>query len=223
MQQFRCLLTALCASLALAATPLWAAEADNGPALSRQGDLLALDALDQRLALPMPDWLAGNVDIEALRVAPETVYQAGEKEVTLLLYPRAESEAFWTTRVGARISVADDPNLKAYRDVLIIGYAQICRPELTAFFQLSQDRGEDLAPLGFACGGYIDRLNGYEGKGEVMVMRFVKTARGVGVVYQEWLGAGFDPADPAGWPVDPALVERRVTQFDTEITLALLD
>ena len=80
-----------------------------------------------------------------------------------------------------------------------------------------------LAPLGFACGGYNDRLSGYQGKGEVMIMRFLKTARGVGVVYQEWLGPAFDPATPASWPVDTALIERRVAQFEAEVALGLVD
>lgn len=219
MQQIRFLCLALVAGLA-AALPVAATETAS-PVLSRAGEQLALEALEQRLLMPAPDWLAAGAEIDPN--APETLLEADAQEVSLLLYPRAESEAFWTTRVGARLSLDGNANLKAYRDVVIIGYAQICRPELTAFFQLSPDQGEELAPLGFACGGYNDRLSGYQGKGEVMIMRFLKTARGVGVVYQEWLGPAFDPATPASWPVDTALIERRVAQFEAEVALGLVD
>jgi hypothetical protein len=194
------------------------------PDLKRDGDTLTLDALGQRLALPLPSWLdAAEVDAAALASAAETRFTLTDTQASLMLYPRAEGEGFWTTRMGALNTLDDTPNLKAYRDVVIIGYAQVCKPEATAFFQLTPDEDDSLPPLGLACGSYADIVRGYQGKGEVVVMRFLKTDLGVGLVFQEWLGRAFDPADAQSWPVTTETVQQRIDTFGQSTALALVD
>ncbi len=102
-------------------------------------------------------------------------------------------------------------------------YARNCKPELTGFFQLGPDEGESLAPLGFVCGSYLDTLSGYQGLGEVMVVSFRKSDRGIAIVYQEWRGKSFDPAQPASWPVATQTVEARANQLNSAAQLSALD
>lgn len=222
MLHLRSALLALAASTMLAGVAL--AQDDGLPNLSASGDHLVLDALGQKLSLPMPDWLAtGSLDLAALRASPQVVYMAGDNQADLMLYPQGESEAIWSTRIGARIVKVDAARLTAFRQTLLVRYAQLCQPKATSFFQLSPDEGENLAPLGFACASYIDQLTGYQGKGEVMVMGFTRTDHGVAVVYQEWLGDAFDLGQPATWPVDVKTVEARIGQFGSPDALALAD
>lgn len=213
-------------ALSFALVPLAAAQAQirSEPPLVETQDLLVLEALDQRFALPMPDWLnesqrqAGDV-----RSVIETVYVEDDTQALLEIFPKGESQALWTTLYGARITRQPNLALTDYRQAVMSAYGRNCKPEVTGFFQFGPDEGEILAPLGFVCGSYRDTLWGYQGLGEVMVISFRKSANGVAIVYQEWRGKSFDPAQAASWPVSTAVVEARARQLHRDAQLSALD
>lgn len=188
--------------------------------LERQGDMLVLDTHAHRLSLPLPDWLSA----EALTAADpttqfETAFAADDRQALLEIMPKGESRLDWQTLYAARITLEPERALTDYRRATMIGYAQLCQPELTAFFQLGEDQGETLAPLGFVCGAFLNRLAGYAGHGEVAIMAFKRSDAGVAVVYQEWRGDAFDPTNPATWPVPTATVEARAQALQAEAEL----
>lgn len=209
-------------SLVLAAPAL--AQIRSEPPLTQQGDTLVLEALDHRFSLPLPDWLepAERLSGDA-RALVEAVYIADENQALLEIFPKGENQALWTTLYGARITREASRPLTDYRNAVMSGYARSCKPELTGFFQFGEDQGETLAPLGFVCGAYLDHLTGHAGKGEVMIMSFRRTERGVAIVYQEWKGAAFDPSDPRTWPVDTEVVEARAAELQADAVLSLAD
>ncbi len=213
-------------ALMLSIVPAVSAQAQvrSEPPLVEEGGRLVLEAMDQRMVLPMPDWLsdAQRSDGNA-RDNVETVYIADETQALLEIYPKGESQALWTTLYGTRITRQTEVSLLDYRAAVMSAYARNCKPELTGFFQLGPDEGEKLAPLGFVCGSYLDNLTGYQGLGEVMVVSFRKSDRGIAIVYQEWRGKSFDPAQPGSWPVATATVEARANQLNSDAQLSALD
>jgi hypothetical protein len=213
-------------ALMLSVVPAVSAQAQvrSEPPLVAEGDQLVLEAMDQRMVLPMPDWLSEAQRRDGdVRSHLEAVYVADETQALLEIYPKGESQALWSTLYGARITRQTNVSLVDYRAAVMSAYARNCKPELTGFFQLGPDEGESLAPLGFVCGSYLDTLSGYQGLGEVMVVSFRKSDRGIAIVYQEWRGKSFDPAQPASWPVATQTVEARANQLNSAAQLSALD
>lgn len=205
-----------------AATMPATAQIRSTPPLVEENGKLVLDALGHHLAMPRPDWLTGE-DATLARV--ESTFLAEDGQALLEIYPKGESEALWTTLYGARISRDENERTLAdYRAALMTLHANSCKPELTGFFQLGQDNGDnDLAPLGFVCGAYADRYSTYAGLGEVMVASFRRSDTGVAIIYQEWRGKSFDPGDPKTWPVATDIVQARANQLAAEVTLSKAD
>lgn len=209
------------AALLLAAAPAMA-QISGAPPLHVAGDALVLEAAGQSLTLPMPDWLADTPPSDAVLSQLQTRYVTDDFGAMLEIYPNDQAMALWTELYGARL-VYGDGALADYRQLVIDRSAAVCRPALTVFFQLGADQGDTLAPFGFVCGAYADRLAGYADEGEVMVMSFRKTASGIAMVYQRWRGPAFDPSKPQSWPVTPQQVQARARQIQAEARLALLD
>ncbi len=216
----RAVLAILAAMLAAPA----AAQTASEPPLTEAGNALVLAAAGHSFSLPLPDWLtpaerlSGNV-----RPLVEASFVSDANQALLEVYPKGQSEADWTTLFGARITLEASRPLTDYRSAVMYGYSQTCKPELTGFFQFGDDDGDNLAALGFVCGAYLDRLEGYAGKGEVMVMAFRKTDKGVAIVYQEWRGPAFDPSKPATWPVTTEALQARADQLQAEAALTVTD
>lgn len=216
------LLGVLVASSALALPAV--AQATTEAPLTEAGNALVLDALGHNFSLPLPDWLSSAERLSGnVWSLVDSTYRADENQALLEIYPKGETQALWKTLYGARITLQASRPLTDYRNAVMYGYSQTCKPELTGFFQFGEDEGDNLAPLGFVCGAYLDRLAGYAGEGEVMVMSFRKSDKGVAIVYQEWRGEAFDPSDPATWPVSTEVVEARAKQLQDEAALTLAD
>lgn len=207
---------------AMLALPALAQQTPAMP-LTAEAEHLVLEALDQQLALPLPDWaeLDGAASTEMLDLL-SVYFREDDGEARLEIYPRGEGEALWSRLYGARIFDQPGLTLANLRSVIIDVYARACRPESVALFQLEPDDGDNIPPLGFVCGAYHD-LPGYAGQGEVMIMGFYKSAAGVAMVYQEWRGAAFDPEDSGTWPVTAEQIERRVAQFKAQAALTPVD
>jgi hypothetical protein len=221
-RRFACLVSAVVATATLASPAL--AQIRSEPPVVEEGNALVLDALGHKFSLPLPDWLTPAERLSG-NVAPlvEMTFRSDENQALLEIYPKGEIQALWKTLYGARITLEASRPLTDYRRAVMFGYSQTCKPELTGFFQFGEDQGEDLAPLGFVCGAYLDRLEGYAGQGEVMIMAFRKSERGVAIVYQEWRGEAFDPSKPETWPVTTEVVESRAQQMQQEAALTLAD
>lgn len=190
--------------------------------LTPQDEYMVLDALGHQLVLPMPDWLTQDTSSEELLDRVSATFEADGGQAHLEIYPRGESEAFWSELYGARIMSPSATALPDLRDVIIDVYGRACRPETIALFQLEPDAGEEIPPLGFVCGAYRD-LPGYAGQGEVMIMGFYRSPKGIAVVYQEWRGEAFDAADASTWPVSAEEIEQRAAQFKSEAVLTQAD
>lgn len=214
------LLAALVAMSAASAPAL--AQIRSEAPVSEEDGKLVLDAMGHHLALPRPDWLTGE-DATLGRV--ETSFLTEDGQALLEIYPMGQSEALWTTLYGARISRDENERTLAdYRAALMVLHANSCKPELTGFFQLGPDKGDnDLAPLGFVCGGYLDQYRTFAGLGEVMVASFGRSDTGVAIVYQEWRGKSFNPGDPKSWPVATEVVQARANQLKAEVALSKAD
>lgn len=207
----------------LVALPAFGQSAGEAP-LVQDGNALRLTAVGHDFTLPLPDWLSAAERLSG-NVQPlvETNYVADPNQALLEIFPKGQSSDKWTTLYGARITLEASRPLTDYRSAVMYGYSQTCNPKLSGFFQFGDDEGEDLAPLGYVCGAYLDRLEGYAGQGEVMVMAFEKTEKGVAIVYQEWRGPLFDPSDPTTWPVTTEALKARAEQLRTEAKLTLAD
>lgn len=209
-------------TLSLGALPAFA-QIRSEPPVTEENGKLRLDAIGHQLALPVPDWLGADAATGTMDKVSST-FLAEDGQAVLEIYPQGESEALWTVLYGARISRDEkERTLADYRAALMMLYANNCKPELTGFFQLGPDEGDNLAPLGFVCGGYLDQYTGFAGLGEVMVASFRRSDTGVAIVYQEWRGDAFDPANPSSWPVSTDVVEARAAQLQAEVTLSKAD
>ena len=213
---------ALLAVTAIATSPVLAQAGATLPFTRADGHLV-LETLGQTLTLPVPDWASETVSEAELAELVSTRFLEESGQAHLEIYRRGEGEAFWTTLYGARISNQQDMSLADFRSVVISVYAQSCNPETVALFQLEPDQEDILPPVGYVCGAYLDGFTAFEGQGEVMVMGFYKSPKGVGMVYQEWRGEAFDAADPASWPVDAAVVEAYMARLKTEVSLTAAD
>ena len=206
--------------LALLLAPGAMAQEGQTPLVAADG-ALGLDRLGHHLSLPLPDWLetlTGPIETQV-----EIRYLTDDRQALVEIRPKGETEAFWNTLYGARITLDADRPLTEFRAAIMARYAATCQPQRTGFFQLQPDQGEVLAPLGFICGGYRADLLGYAGLGEIAVMSFKKSPGGVAIVFQEWRGKAFDPAVPVSWPVASDVVQARASQLQDEASLALLD
>ncbi|MVT00863.1 hypothetical protein [Devosia marina] len=210
----------LTAGLMMLAAP---ASAQSALPFTQDAGRLVLDALGQRLTMPLPDWVAADADLAAIseRVSTRFLEDGGQAQLTI--YKRGEGEAFWSTLYGARISTETNMDLAEFRSRVVNVYAQSCDPDAVALFQLEPDAEDALPPLGYVCGAYLDAFTDFAGQGEVMVMGFYKSEAGLGLVFQEWRGEAFDASAPASWPVPAETVEARMAQFTSEVSLTLLD
>lgn len=222
-RSFARVLGAVLAASALASAPAMA-QVISEPPVTEAGNALVLDSIGHSFSLPLPDWLTAAERLSG-NVLPlvEATFRSDENQALLEIYPKGETQALWKTLYGARITLEAGRPLTDYRSAVMFGYSQTCKPELTGFFQFGEDDGENLAPLGFVCGAYLDRLTGYAGQGEVMVMSFRKSDKGVAIVYQEWRGKAFDPSKPETWPVETGVVEARAAQLQADAALTLAD
>lgn len=193
------------------------AQISGEPPLSQNGQSLVLGALGHNLSFPLPDWLTADQANDA-RATIETHYVFDDSQALLEIYPKGETQALWHTLYGARISLGPDRPLTALRNAMMIAYGRTCQPEQTGFFQFTADEGETLAPLGFVCGAYRSAL--YSDEGTVMIMSFRKVTGGFAVVYQQWRGDAFDPADASSWPVATDVVQARAAALQAGTTLA---
>jgi hypothetical protein len=210
------------AVLLVATNPAHAQMAGALPFVIEDGKL-SLDALGHTLTMPMPDWASDATSATALSEQVTTRFLEESGQAHLEIYPRGEGEAFWTTLYGARLSSQSGLSLSDFRAVVINVYAQSCDPSTIAVFQIEADEGEDLKPIGYLCGAYLDDFDEFAGQGEVMVMGFYKTDEGLAMVYQEWRGDAFDTEDPSTWPVSSEVVEGYLTSLQTDVTLAVAD
>jgi hypothetical protein len=215
-------LAAAVVSLVLAA-PVLAQQLTEAP-LVEEGAGLVLTTNEHVLTLPLPDWLtpAERLSGDIMPLVNAT-YRADANQALLEIYPMGQSAEDWSTLYGARITLEASRPLTDYRNAVMHGYSQTCNPKLSGFFQFGEDDGETLAPLGYVCGAYLDRLEGYAGEGEVMVVAFAKSEKGVAVVYQEWRGPMFDPSNPETWPVSTDVLEARAEELQAEADLRLAD
>lgn len=197
-----------------------AAGQDAAPLPLRQdGETLVLETHAHRLVLPLPDWLTNGERAGETLPLVETMFSSSERQAVLTITPKGETPETWRTLYAARLTLEPDRTLIDYRRSTMTGYARNCRPELTGFFQLGEDRGETLAPLGFVCGAFLERLGNLVGMGEVAIISFKRTPAGVASIYQEWRGDAFDPTNPAAWPVPTDVVELRARQLQDEAEL----
>jgi len=207
---------------AFLALPAAAQPAASVP-LRADSERFVLNALEQNLALPLPDWLElEGAAPDAMLDRVSVYFQQEEGEARLEIYPRGEGEAFWSRLYGARIIQQPGLALTSLRSVIINVYARACRPEAVALFQFEPDDGDNIPPLGFVCGAYQD-LPGYAGQGEVMLIGFYRSDAGVAMIYQEWRGAAFDPTDSDTWPVSGEEIQSRVDQFKAQAGLTPAD
>ncbi len=206
----------------LLASPLAARAQDTGtPApITQDGARFRFDVLDHRLTLPIPDWLTA-----AERLSPEIMglvesnFFADPGQAFIEFFPKGQSLKDWRTTYAARITLQAGRSLEDYRQATIYGYSQPCKPELTGAFNFGAETADFFPALGFVCGAYRDDIKGLRGQGEVMVSVFLKTDKGVAVVYQEWRGSAFDPSDPATWPVSGEALEARAAELQAEAGL----
>jgi hypothetical protein len=207
----------------LVAAPALAQVVTEAP-LVEEGNALVLTTVGHTFSLPLPDWLTPAERLSGnIQPLIETSFRSDPTQALLEIYPKGQSPEQWTTLYGARITLEASRPLTDYRSAVMYGYSQTCNPKLSGFFQFGEDNGDDLAALGYVCGAYLDRLEGYEGQGEVMVMAFSKTDKGVAIAYQEWRGPLFDPSNPETWPVGTDVLKARAEQLQAEAALSLAD
>lgn len=221
MTMNKCVL-ALLAAMTMASSPALA-QVEGSLPFTRADGHLVLQTLGQTLTLPVPDWALETTSEAELAELVSTRFLEESGQAHLEIYRRGEGEAFWTTLYGARISNQTDMSLADFRSVVINVYAQSCDPEAVALFQLEPDQEDILPPVGYVCGAYLEGFTDFEGQGEVMVMGFYKSPKGVGMVYQEWRGEAFDASDPASWPVEAQAVQDYMARLKTEVTLTAAD
>jgi DNA-directed RNA polymerase beta subunit len=133
----------------------------------------------QELELQVRDTKRGMEEItrEIPNVAEESLVSLDERGIVRIgarvkagdilvgkITPKGETPETWRTLYAARLTFEPDRTLIDYRRSTMTGYARNCRPELTGFFQLGEDRGETLAPLGFVCGAFLGMTGAREGK-----------------------------------------------------------
>jgi hypothetical protein len=206
----------------LCVAPSFAQGLGDAPLSEVQGRL-ALDALGQRLVMPMPDWAEETRTLVELSDKALARYTQDAGQAQLEIYRAGENEKFWTTLYGARLSTRAGMSLQDFRSSVINVYAQGCDPDTIALFQLEPDQDDDLPPLGYVCGAYADHIIDFVGEGEVMVMGFYRSEVGIGMVYQEWRTPRFDAKDTQSWPISPKEIERRIGQLKEQVSLLRAD
>ena len=208
--------------LALSCAPSMAQVSGALPFSVEDGQII-LRSLGQVLTLPIPDWAETATTEAELSDLVSTRFLEESGQAHLEIYKRGEGEAFWSTLYGARLSNQSGMSLADFRSVVINVYAQSCNPETVALFQLEPDQADMLPPIGYICGAYLDGFTDFAGQGEVMVMGFFKSDKGLSMVYREWRGEAFDAADPSTWPVDAEAVEAYMAQLQSAVTLTTAD
>lgn len=209
---------AILALAALLALPAAAQEVS----VTQSGATLRMQALDHRFALPLPDWLtaAERLSPDVLALVEDNTY-ADPRQAFVEFFPAGQTAQSWTTTYAARLTLDPERPLEDYRKATIYGYSQTCNEQLAGSFSLGADTPEALAPLVYVCGAYKTEIASLRGQGQVLLAVFRKTEAGVGMVYQEWKGPVFDPADPATWPVGRAALEARAAELRDRVELVI--
>jgi len=213
----RNLISTLSIALCVAASPVVAQDMP----LSETNSALVLQSLGQTLTFPTPDWLTADEQASgAVTPLVEVSYKPEDARAVLEILPKGETEADWNTLYGVNVLADPEKTLVRAREQVVASRSRTCIPSMTAFFQLGPDTGDDIAPLGFVCGGFGSTAAGYVGRGEIMVVAFKKSPAGIAMVFQEWRGPTFDPGTPATWPVPSATVEARARQLQEQTSLS---
>lgn len=188
--------------------------------LTRNGDLMELDTAGHKLSLPLPEWLSdGDKAGDDLQAVLETAFVGGDTEAQVELFPKGQTQLDWKTRYGAQVLLQANAPLGRFRDISMRAFAATCPPKNIGFFQTEPDQGEVLPPLGFVCADYGAKEGPLVGLGEIALLAFRKTDRGVTLVYEDWRGAAFDAAKPATWPISTDALQARSDQFKGEVAL----
>ncbi|UXN74201.1 hypothetical protein N8D56_02695 [Devosia sp. A8/3-2] len=194
------------------------------PALSAADGKLVLDVPEQRLAMPMPDWLnAGDVGSGDIKPLVDLSYSVENGQIRLDIRPKGETEADWKIAYGAHLQEQTSGTLVGFRRSVMAGYGQSCQPNAMAFFQFGRDDGDNLAPLGFACGAFFDGSGRSFWPWRDRRDELPQKRQGRCRVLPDWRGPAFDPSKPASWPVATNVVEERSRQLQAEVSLTLAD
>ncbi|KRA47673.1 hypothetical protein [Devosia sp. Root635] len=196
-----------------------AAQIRSEPPLAAADGGLVLTTMGQRLHLPAPDWVAANIEGEAVLSSFEAVFRSGDVEADLELYGNGAVYALATTRYGAHVVRDAEAVPASYRDAVVDGFGRACVPGLVAFIQLGDDPDDVLAPLLLVCGAQTADTR----HGEIMAISLSKSEAGLAIVHQQWRGAAFDPARAEDWPAAPEAIEARARALQAGTTLTLAD
>lgn len=214
----RLTLALLLATLALGATPL-AAEEEAGVAVTQDGPRIVLAAVGHKFSVPLPDWLSASERLSAdVMGLVETNTYGDPRQAFVEFFPRGQSIENYTTTYGARVTLEPGRSLEDYRRATIVGYSQACKPEAVGAFTFGPDTPDTVSALGFVCGAFLDTTE-LRGQGQVMVSVYRKTDAGVAMVYQEWKGPAFNPADPLTWPVSADAYQARAAELQEQADL----
>ncbi|WDR06459.1 hypothetical protein PSQ90_03035 [Devosia rhodophyticola] len=190
--------------------------------IALDGGQISLSSLGHTLKMPLPSWLEGaggrSLDDQA-----SISYSDDSRKAELDIFPKGQTSLSWTSAAGARILLQPTRALADYRSSEMTYYSQTCQPETSGFFQLEADSADNLATLGFVCGAFIDTLADYAGDGEILLMQFKRTPKGLAMVYQKWRGKAFDPGVPVSWPVATDVIQKAVQQLKADVTLLAAD
>lgn len=167
---------------------------------------LVLEAQGHQFFVALPAWFAQNED---MTLDDQELIISGDKNSTRFeILPKGQNADSWTHMYGARIVLEPERDLAEYRSAAAYGYALTCHGETGQYFLADQDTDEQIAPLIFICGRFVPEA-GRPGEGEIMVMAFRRTDKGIAVVYEEFRTRAFNGKDQAAWPISgPSMVER---------------
>lgn len=195
------------------------AQIRSEPPLSLADNRLVLTTEEQRLVLPVPDWVAADVTGDAVLSSFEAIFRTGDAGADLEIYRNGAIYALATELYGAHLVRDPDAGPLDYRQTIIDGFGRACVPGQVAFVQLGEDPDDILAPLLLVCGA--QRANARQGA--IMAITLQSSAAGFAVVYQQWRGAAFDPAEASAWPAAPDVIETRARQLQAGTVLTLTE
>lgn len=187
----------------------------------KSGENLALTTLGHTLTFPPPVWLSAD---ESQVADPLSVLEVRNSEdstqAKVEFVPKGQSFGNWQNYYAVNITLAPGKALMGLRDDVVLALSQTCQRSLTSFFQLTEDGPDALPVLGFACGAYVDTIEGLAGKGGITIVAFRRTDAGVATVREAWQGPSFDITSTATWPVPSDVVQGRMGVLDAQVALA---
>lgn len=175
---------------------------------------LAFAALGHTLSFPLPDWLSAEEQgaADPLPLLESTSRDDG-KEAVVEFVPKGQSFDAWTMRYAVRVILQPERTLEDLRQQVVLELSQTCKPDLTGFFQFGEEEPGAPPALGFACGGFLDSIAGLSGQGEIAVIAFKRSDKGLATIVEEWRGPAFDPSAPASWPIATTIVQNRADRL----------